>query len=299
MPRNRPSLRHQLLARVVPIIRRAGEVTDPDQTRRDVLATQDRADQSPPARLVRGVNVTELDGSGFPVYDVRPPEETGHTVLYLHGGGFVSGIDPNHWRYVVRLARASGARVVVPAYPLTPRATWREVLPPLLALFEQLAVESPGGVTLAGDSAGGTLALTLAQQVAAGSGPQPTGLVLFAPWVDLAGATPGTEEMRARDTWLMLSKLRLYGQWWAGADDPERPEVSPLHGSYDGLPPMLVLCGTRDLLLPQVRLMVQRAEAAGVPVTYREEPDLIHVYPILPVPEAKPAFAEVLGFLRR
>jgi epsilon-lactone hydrolase len=293
---------------VVPLVNRAGEVTDPERTRREVLTAQDGADQSAPRRIVRGLRVGMLEPSppggpgrpAFPVYDVRSPDAApGHTVLYLHGGGFVSGIDRNHWRYVARLARASGARVVVPAYPLAPRATWRDALPPLAGLFEQLAVESPAGVTLAGDSAGGGLALAVAQQVAAGAGPQPTGLVLFAPWVDLAGSTPGTEEMRARDTWLRLSKLRLYGAWWAGDGDPERPEVSPLHGGYEGLPRMLVLCGTRDLLLPQVRMMVDRAESAGVPVSYREESDLIHVYPILPVPEAKPAFAAVLAFLQQ
>jgi acetyl esterase/lipase len=306
-----PSLRHRLLARIIPVVRRAGEVTDPDQVRHDILAAQDRADESPPARVVRGMRVTELEGFGFPVYDVRAAAAAGatsgdrsrrdadRTVVYLHGGALVAGLDRRHWRYAVRLARATGARVVLPAYPLAPRATWREVLTPLHGLFEQLAVESPGGVTLAGDSAGGGRALAVAQRAAAGAGPQPTGLVLIAPWVDLVGSTPGTEEMRAVDTWLMLTKLRLFGEWWAGGDDPGRPEVSPLHGSYRSLPPMLVLCGTRDVLLPQVRLMVQRAEAAGVEVTYREEPELIHVYPILAVPEARRAFTDVVAFLGR
>lgn len=308
-----PSLRHRVLARAIPIVRRAGEVTDPDQVRRDILTTQGGMDQSPPARVVRGMQVTELEGFGFPVYDVRAPQlpATGgparrdspavppRTVVYLHGGALVAGLDRRHWRYAVRLARATGVRVVLPAYPLAPGATWREVYPPLLRLLEHLAVESPGGVTLAGDSAGGGLALAVAQQAAAGAGPQPTGLLLIAPWVDLVGSTPGTEEMRTVDRWLMLTKLRLFGQWWAGEDDPGRPEVSPLHGSYDGLPPMLVFCGTRDLLLPQVRLMVERARDAGVEVSYREEPELIHVYPILAVPEARSAFADAVAFLRR
>jgi monoterpene epsilon-lactone hydrolase len=299
------SLRHRLLAAAVPVLRRAREVTDPEQVRRDVVAEQDRADQSPPSRAVHGMRLTELQGFGFPVYDVRastrgdPVEAPTRTIVYLHGGALIAGLDRRHWRYAAHLAEATGVRVVLPAYPLAPRSTWREVHPPLLRLFEQLAIESPGGVTLAGDSAGGGLALTLAQQVAAGPGPQPTGLVLIAPWVDLAGSTPGTEEMRSRDRWLKLTKLRLFGEWWAGDDDIERPEVSPLHGSYDNLPPMLVFCGTRDLLLPQVRLMVDRARAAGVDVTYHEETGLIHVYPILPVPEARAAFTEVVTFLDR
>ena len=292
-----PSLTHRVLTRVIPVVRRSSEVTDPEQTRRDVLARQSEVQAAPSGRAVAGCDVRELDGYPLPVFEVVPRGDApARSVLYLHGGGFVSGIDRFHWRYVAAVARA-GLRVVVPAYPLTPTHTWRDCHEPLLHLFEQTAIASPGGVTLMGDSAGGGLALTLAQQVARRPGPQPTHLVLVSPWVDLAGTTPGTEDANRVDPWLMLSKLRLYGQWWAGGDDVARPEVSQLHGDFTGLPRTLVLCGTRDLLLPQVREAVRRASAAGVPVTYREEEGLLHVYPILPVPEARPALRDVLRFL--
>lgn len=293
-----PSLTHRLLTRAIPVVRRSSEVTDPEQTRRDVLAGQAEVEVAPSERVVAGCDVRDLAGQPFPVFEVRPRgEQPDRSVLYLHGGGFVSGIDRFHWRYVAALARAGGLRVVVPAYPLTPEHTWRDSHEPLLDLFEQTAISSPGGVTLAGDSAGGGLALALAQQTVQRPGPQPTHLVLISPWVDLAGSTPGTEDARRADPWLRLTKLRLYGRWWAGGDDVERPEVSPLHGDFAGLPRTLVLCGTRDLLLPQVREAVRRATAAGVPVTYREEEGLLHVYPILPVPEARPALRDVLRFL--
>lgn len=293
-----PSLTHRLLTRVIPVLRGSGEVTDPDRVRRDVLAGQAEVEVAPSGRTVAGCTVRPLEGPPFPVFEVvargDAPERS---VLYLHGGGFVSGIDRFHWRYVAALARAGGLRVVVPAYPLAPAHTWRDCHEPLLDLFEQTAIASPGGVTLMGDSAGGGLALALAQQVVRRPGPQPTHLVLVSPWVDLAGTTPGTEEARRADPWLTLSKLRLYGSWWAGDDDIARPEVSPLHGEFAGLPRTLVLCGTRDLLLPQVRAAVQRARAAGVPVTYREEDGLLHVYPVLPGPEARAALRDVLRFL--
>jgi acetyl esterase/lipase len=293
-----PSPTHRLLARAIPVIRRASEVDDPAEVRKDVLARQRKAHGTPPPRAVRGLDVSEIDGVGFPVYDVQVtgPSPT-RTVLFVHGGGFVGGIDRFHWRFVATLARETGSRVVVPAYPLTPRHTWRDTQPPLLDLFEQLAIQSPGGVALVGDSAGGGLALALAQQIARRPGPQPTRLVLVSPWVDLTGTTPGTELVAAYDPWLKLSKLKLYGGWWAGDDDPARPEVSPLHGDYTGLPRTLVLCGTRDLLVPQVRAAVRRAAAAGVHVTYREEQGLLHVYPLLPIPEARAAVRDVVEFL--
>ncbi len=293
-----PSLVHDLLARVIPVLRRSSEVRDPRATREAVLAAQARSGQEPPRRGLPGLEVSRRDGPPFPVWELRPagarPERT---VLHLHGGGFVSGLDRFHWRFAAALARDTGTRWVLPAYPLTPTHTWRDCHDALAALFTELAVESPGGVTLAGDSAGGGLALALAQRVAASAGPQPTGLVLVSPWVDLTGTTPGTEGMTAHDPWLRLSKLRLYGSWWAGADDPSRPEVSPLSGALAGLPATLVLCGTRDLLLPQVREVVRRATAAGVEVSYEEEPGLLHVYPLLPVPEGRAARRRIAAFL--
>jgi acetyl esterase/lipase len=88
----------------------------------------------------------------------------------------------------------------------------------------------------------------------------------------------------------------LYGEWW-GAGDPGSAEASPLHGDLAGLPPTLLLCGTRDLLVPQSRLLADRAERAGTALTYVEEPGLLHVYPLLPIPEARRAWRQVRAFL--
>ncbi|MEO5708643.1 MAG: alpha/beta hydrolase [Nocardioidaceae bacterium] len=292
-----PSPQHQLLTRVIPVLRRRSEVRDPEQVRRDVLAGQQAYDPSPPRRVARAFDVTRTDSDGLPLFELRPQGASPvRTVLYLHGGGFVSGIDPSHWRYAARLARRLGVRVVLPDYPLTPTHTWTDTLPRLVALFERLAVESAQGVVLMGDSAGGGLAVGLAQLVARRSGPQPTHLVAFAPWVDLTGRTPGTEEAAAADPWLTLSKLRLYGTWW-GAGDPPDEAASPITGDLSGLPPTLLMCGTRDLLLPQVRLLAERAGAAGSPVNSVEERGLIHVYPLLPIPEARRAWRQVEAFL--
>jgi acetyl esterase/lipase len=120
--------------------------------------------------------------------------------------------------------------------------------------------------------------------------------VLFAPFVDLTLETPGTDEAAARDPWLTLSKARLYGRWW-GDGRPADPEASPLFADLAGLPPTLLMCGTRDLLQPQVRELALRAEQAAVAVTYVEEPGLMHVYPLLPVPEAERAWSQVKAFL--
>jgi acetyl esterase/lipase len=282
---------------VIPVLRHAGEVGDPEQVRRDVLARQREADPSPPRRLAAALDVRSGERCGIPVFELTArggaPERT---VVYLHGGGYVSGLDRQHWAYVARLARVLGVRVVLPVYPLAPTHTWRDSVTPLTDLVREVGEDSPGGVVLMGDSAGGGLALAVAQEAARRGAAPASRLVLFAPFVDLSGETPGTEEARRFDPWLKLSKLRLYGEWWSGGR-PSDPHASPLLGDLAGLPPMLVLCGTRDLLLPQVRELVRRVGEAGGDVTYVEEPGLLHVYPLLPVPEARTAWRQVRSFL--
>lgn len=293
-----PSLRHQVLARVVPAVRRTGGVSEPEALRRSLLEQQRAARTDPPARVVRRFEVRTATELGFPVHELRRKgTDPQRTLLYLHGGGYVAHADPAHWRYVAALADRIDARVLFPVYPLAPSATWRRSFPQLLRLFEQAAVASPAGVVVAGDSAGGGYALALAEQVAGGAGPQPTHLVLHAPWVDLTNSVPGTEEAARRDPWLRTDRMGNYATWWAGGDDPARPELSPVNGDLSGLPPGLLFCGTLDALHPQSRLLAERAAAQGWRLTYVEEPDLLHVYPILPLPEARRALARTVAFL--
>lgn len=297
MPSMRPSITHLLLSALIPRVRGSEDVHDAEALRAEMLA-QPVPSSAPPRWSTRGFDVVETEVGGFPVYDLRVSGTSpARTFFYLHGGGFVSPLDAGHWRYVRRVARALDMRVVLPAYPLAPRHSWRDSHTDLLKLFEQVAVESPRGVVLAGDSAGGGYALALAQQIAARPGPQPTELVLIAPWTDLTDSTPGTLAAARRDPWLNLTRLRVFGRWWAGDDDVTRPEVSPLNGDLSGLPRAVMWCGTRDLLQPQCRALAERAYAEGWDLTYVQEPGLIHVYPLLPGPEARRAFAELTDFL--
>ena len=293
-----PSIRHQILARVITKVRKSSEVEDPDRAQRGKLAEQGKADTTPPTRVVNGCEVSMGDGYGFPIYDLKVSGTSPQrSVIYLHGGGYISHADRAHWKYVVTLARRLDARIIFPVYPVAPEFTWRDSHPQLLSLFEQVAIESPRGVTLAGDSAGGGYALAIAQQLALRAGPQPTHVVLISPWVDLTNSAPDIAEASARDPWLKMSWLRLCARWWSGGDELTRAELSPLYGELSGLPPTLMFCGTLDTLYPACRQLAERARAQGWDLTYVEEPDLLHVYPILPIPEAKKALTYLVDFL--
>jgi acetyl esterase/lipase len=301
-----PSRRHAFLARAVPRLRKSRELDSPEAERARLERWHATLDRAFPTRAVpmfhrRFAVVREELPAGFPSYTVTHRGRTPtRTVVYVHGGGFVGPIDPFQVRYATRLASALGARVVMPDYPLTPEHTWRDAHAPVVDLVERLLASSDEPVTIAGDSAGGGLALSVALTLRDRGGPQPTRLLLISPWVDLTISTPETHEVTKDDPWLFIGKMQAYAEWWAGSpDDLGRPEVSPALGNLAGLPPTLMFFGTRDSLWPGGRLLVRRAEEAGWPLTYVEEDGLIHVFPILPfLPEAGRAWQQTLEFLQ-
>lgn len=296
-----PSRRHQLLAYAVPRLRRSRELDTVDLERARLVRWHATLDRSLPTKAVRRFerrfSVVRDDSAGFPTYVVTPRHTSPtRTLFYVHGGGFVAPIDPHHLRYTTRLATAIGARVVMPDYPLAPEHTWRDSFEQMTALAARWAGEP---MVLAGDSAGGGYALAIAQALRDRGGPRASHLVLHAPWADLTTSTPETETVTLTDPWLFLGKLRAYAGWWAGSpDDLARTEVSPALGSLAGLPPALMMYGTRDTLAPGCRLLARRAVEDGWDLSVVEEHDLIHVYGLLPhVPEARRAFRQTLAFL--
>lgn len=304
-----PSLRHRLLAKAIPRIQRSSELEDLERERLRLLDCQAELAPGLSTALVPlfarrfSVEVEQLVGPAgeFPAYTVVPRgRRPRRTVLYVHGGGFVGAMDAVHVRYAARLARELDARIVLPTYPLAPAHSWRDSHDAVADLAERWAKDSPDGLVLAGDSAGGGYALAVALTLRDRGGAQPDRLLLHSPWVDLTASTPDTPDYNERDPWLFLGKAQAYAHWWAGSEeDLGRPEVSPALGDLSGLPPTLMFCGTLDLLVPGCRLLADRAAATDWDLTYLEAPDLIHVFPILPfLPEARVAWRRTVAFLR-
>jgi monoterpene epsilon-lactone hydrolase len=304
-----PSRRHALLAEAVPRLRKSRELDSPEAEKARLEKWHATLDRGFPTAAVpffhRRYSVVREElsatssGQGFPSYTLtRRGQSPSRTVVYLHGGGFVGPIDPYQVRYAARMASALGARVVMPDYPLIPEHTWRDSHEPIVDLVTR-QLESTEDLVLAGDSAGGGLALAVALTLRDRGGRQPSHLLLISPWVDLTISTPDTHEVTLTDPWLFIGKMQAYAGWWAGSpDDLGRPEVSPGLGNLAGLPPALMFFGTRDSLAPGGRLLTRRAREAGWPLTSIEEPGLIHVYPILPfIPEAGVAWRQTLDFL--
>ncbi|MGL5825124.1 MAG: alpha/beta hydrolase [Nocardioides sp.] len=306
-----PSLRHHVLAFALPRVLGSRELVDEASERASIVARQRQIPDTLPTAAVPGFfrhfdlareRLVSDTGVAFTSYVITPKNAVpSATLFYVHGGAFVSPIDKFHVRYVTRLSSALGLRVVLPQYPLAPEHTWRDSVPPLTTSVDRWLAKSPGGLILGGDSAGGGLALAVALRLRAEGRSMPRRLLLHAPWGDLTTSTPETKDYARVDTWLKYSKLIAYARWWAGSEsDLGRSEVSPTLADFDGLPPALVLAGTRDLLLPGCRLLADRAAKSDWDLTYLERQGLVHVFALMPfIPEARHAFGYTIRYLKK
>lgn len=278
-------------------------------TRKPRLATERAAharlaerkdDPAPPRRFFGTHRISSRAVGGFPVYTVLPagtgaPERA---ALYLHGGAYVSAITPWHWALIARIAD-EGFRVEVPLYGLAPEHTYLEAFPFLERVYRELLEEAPAGRTaFAGDSAGGGLALALAQTLPGAGLPVPGRLVLISPWVDATLTNPGIAGIEPKDPWLATVGGLVCARAWARGDELADPRLSPVNGPMEGLPPTDVYIGTHDLFLPDVRELGERLTAAGVRVRREEAEGAFHVYPLIPCPEGARARERILRTLR-
>ncbi|QLL05386.1 alpha/beta hydrolase fold domain-containing protein [Mycobacterium vicinigordonae] len=249
----------------------------------------------PPPRLRRDVAVEFDYGSGWPVYTLTPKRtKAGHTertVMYLHGGGWVNEITSQHWKLAVQIAAESYAEVIVPIYPLIPFATAAEVLPVIVDMAVQ-HLSRGRSVRLAGDSAGGQIAFSVALVLRDEHSVVIPQTVLISPVLDLSLSNPfiGVVE----DPWLGRDALQVFADHWRGELALDDPRVNPMAADLRGFGSLTVFSGTRDILNPDTRLFVEKAAAAGVDVDYHEQPELLHVYPLTPTPEGRAARAVIV-----
>lgn len=228
---------------------------------------------------------------GWVVYEVTPRSpSSGHRALYLHGGTGITQIHPLQWSLVADLVATTGTPFTVPIYPLAPAGRIAEVVP----TAADLAAELVGDVgaehtTVIGDSAGATMALSVALLLRDRGVPPLQATVLISPPLDLTFSDPDVAVIAARDPFLALPGTQVAAQMWLGELSLDDPRVSPVNADLAGLGPITLFSGTRDLLNPDARRLVGRAGAAGVRVDYHEAQDMVHVYPLLPIPEARAA----------
>lgn len=241
--------------------------------------------------------------AGIPVLDVTIDGiEPEGTLLWFHGGGFVAGTPEVTIGKAAATARAAGVRVRSVEYRLAPEHPFPAALDDALTAYRALLEEVPvDDVIIGGESAGAGLALSLAITVRDAGLPLPRGLVLYSPPTDLART--GASHRTKADVDDALTPTLLAEVFEAYADDIplDDPRLSPLHAELSGLPPLLIVIGTHELLLDDALALVTRAAAADVDVDLVIGAGMPHVFPGrgAELPRASEALDTVGAFVRR
>ena len=245
----------------------------------------------PTSKQLRGLRIETKIVGGFPLHVVKSSSPSERVVVYLHGGGYVQPIAKQHWDLIGKIARETSSTVFVPRYGLASRHNIDDAI----GFLELVRNEVAGlglPVVIAGDSAGGGLALTIAQQ---GSWQKITKrLILIAPWVDSEWSYEDFERYENRDPWLLSQSLRYIAIVWSNRGDYKRVEVSPLRGELRGLPPTSIYVGDYDLLYQDALALKMKLAASGIENTLHFQPGALHVYPLIPSPEGTAAVRKIL-----
>ncbi|WP_232629474.1 alpha/beta hydrolase [Methylobacterium sp. Leaf118] len=249
------------------------------------------------------VRVEAVDAGGVPAEWTTTPEAVpGRVLLFLHGGGYVSGSLASHRTMVARAGREAGTRTLALAYRLAPEHPFPAALEDALAGYRFLLDSgvAPARIALAGESAGGGLALAVALSLRAAGQPLPGCLWCSSPWTDLTLTGASLADKAAVDPLLSRAYLAEVAAAYLAGTDPRGPLVSPLWGDLSGLPPLLIQVGSAETLLDDSVSLARAAGAADVAVTLEIWPHMIHAWHLFhpELAEGRRALASMGRFVR-
>jgi acetyl esterase/lipase len=267
---------------------------------RERVAAGDRTYTEPSPRLHRKHQISKREVNGHLVWTIAPKANAnGKHIIYLHGGAYVNSFASQHWGLMSRLVQNLNCTVTAPNYPHAPEYYVHDVFDLLLPLYKELAAATgSANVTLMGDSSGGGISLALAQRLREDGHEQPGHIVLLSPWLDATLSNPEITEFDKVDPFLGTEGLRYGGAAYARDVDPKSYLVSPVYGRLQGLAPISLFIGTRDILFPDCRKLRDQARAEGVEINYREYEGMVHDWMLVPMPEAKQAVREIVEAIR-
>lgn len=220
-------------------------------------------------------------------------------ILYCHGGGYTSGGLGFSKVLASKLTRATGMDTLAFDYRLAPEHPYPAAVEDALTAWghlESLGI-APGDIVLAGDSAGGNLALVLCLKLREAGRGLPGALLLMSPWTDM---TASGESLRGRagiDPVLTPEYMYAVREAYAGGLDPSDCLLSPLFADFAGFPPALIQVGTHEILYSDAERLAERMLAAGADCRLEVWENMWHDFQMYPSKTASNAIQNMAHFL--
>ncbi|MEA3221998.1 MAG: alpha/beta hydrolase [Thermodesulfobacteriota bacterium] len=234
---------------------------------------------------------------------VAPDAADDLAVLYLHGGGYVSGSINTHRELAARISRAAKARALIIEYRLAPEHPFPAALEDSMASYRWLVTEGfdPARIVIAGDSAGGGLVISTLIALRDEGEALPAASVCLSPWVDLEELGESMITKAEVDPIILREILIADAKAYLGNADPHTPLAAPLYADLTGLPPMLIQVGTSEVLFDDSTRLAERARDAGVDVILEPWEEMIHIWQFFAsiLPEGQEAIGRIGKFIRQ
>ncbi|MDX1497283.1 MAG: alpha/beta hydrolase [Salinisphaeraceae bacterium] len=226
----------------------------------------------------RGSSYDAVNMNGVPGRRIACQTSTQRAVLFLHGGAYVIGNAASHRGLMSHIAKAAEVTVFAPEYRMAPEHPHPAALDDSLAAYQWLLDNgfSANDIFIAGDSAGGGLALLMALALRERNMPQPAGLILLSPWVDLSQSCDSIQRNASIDPMINPAWGAWAARLYAPGYDLKDPAVSPLFAELKELPNMLIQVGTDEVMLDEAIAFADKAKAAGVNVDIQIEEGMWH-----------------------
>ncbi|MCV3763807.1 alpha/beta hydrolase [Companilactobacillus farciminis] len=244
------------------------------------------------------VPIKKINFKGMDTYVLNAQKNNGTTILYIHGGGYVSQPVSQHWTALNKIAKNTDSKIIVPIYPLAPFATYKKSYSLLTEMYQ--SIESSNNtrkVVLMGDSAGGGIALGLAETFSKLNIAQPDNLILLSPWVDITMENPAVKKYAKKDPMLDTNTLIADGKSWAGSTDTKDYRLSPVYGDISQLKNVTIFVGTREQFYPDIMKLNRKLKRAGVSTNLNVGLGQNHVYPVYPVKEGHEAIDVIINIV--
>ena len=248
-----------------------------------------------------GMEYEELSIGAMPAAWTRlkAPHGDHRVILYCHGGGYTSGNLGYSRILASKLANVTGWQVLSFEYRLAPEHPYPAAVEDAVKAWDYLMHLGYGArdIVVAGDSAGGNLALVLTMLLRDAGRLLPRRLVLMSPWTDMTASGKSYRERRDADPMITMNYIQAVRAAYAPGRELSSPMLSPLFGDFDRFPPVLIQVGTNEILMSDSVRLRDRLVQAGIPCRLEVWPDMWHVFQMFPMKKASQAMDSVGRFL--